>query len=104
MKYLSYLLFAIVTVACSRNQGNNGSNNNGAGDTSGTTQVDVWQTSGDKQRLLQKTATLSMKAGETNAANAPVVDINTKETYQTIEGFGAALTWSSAYVLNRHLS
>src|SRR5580765_6703147 len=101
MKHLLYLLFVVASAACSTHQGNNNGSND---DNTGTTQVDVWQTSGDRQRLLQKTATLSMKAGTTNTANASAININANETYQTIEGFGASLTWSSAYVLNHYLS
>jgi glucosylceramidase len=104
MNYLLYLLFAFAGSACSKNSiNNNTGNNNGGDDTTGVTKVDVWQTSGDKIRLLQKTATLSMKAGISNTGNLPQININTNETYQTIEGFGAALTWSSAYVLNHNL-
>ncbi|NTV84549.1 MAG: glucan endo-1,6-beta-glucosidase, partial [Bacteroidales bacterium] len=61
----------------------------------------VWLTSGDKSRLLSKEEDLSIK----DSLNSPfqTIKIDTTETFQEIEGFGAALTGSSAYLLNRIL-
>ncbi|MEI6899650.1 MAG: glucan endo-1,6-beta-glucosidase, partial [Bacteroidota bacterium] len=63
--------------------------------------VQVWLTKGDKSTLFNKEVDLSYKASGTTTW--PVIMIDTTVNYQTIEGFGAALTGSSAYLLN-HLS
>jgi glucosylceramidase len=62
----------------------------------------VWLTMGDKTRLLNKEADLSIK--DTLTAAFPEIRIDTTLTLQEIEGFGAALTGSSAYLINRKLN
>jgi glucosylceramidase len=62
----------------------------------------VWLTTGDKLRLLHRESDLPIK--ENRSGSFPFITIDTAITYQTIEGFGAALTGSSAYNLNRRMS
>jgi glucosylceramidase len=61
----------------------------------------VWLTTGDKSKLFNKEGDLTIK--KTVSTNWPVIEIDTAERLQEIEGFGAALTGSSAYLINRNL-
>jgi glucosylceramidase len=62
----------------------------------------VWLTKGDKTKLLNREGDLSIK--ETASASWPVITVDTATALQEIEGFGAALTGSSAYVLNKKMN
>lgn len=68
----------------------------------GSGTVRVWLTKGDKSKLLNREGDLTMKSQNPNAY--PLLVVDTSVTYQTIDGFGAALTGSSAYLFNRSLS
>jgi glucosylceramidase len=60
--------------------------------------IDVWITTGDQSQLLQKGSTLKL-GKETPATNT--IDIDPSQTYQTVDGFGYALTGGSAVLINR---
>lgn len=64
-------------------------------------QAQVWLTSGDKSTLFGKQSDLLIM--DTLSSSHPLVKIDTTATLQEIEGFGAALTGSSAYLLNKVL-
>lgn len=70
---------------------------NSNGEVVGT--VHVWVTSGDKSRLLAAQEDIQLIDNPTTAY--PSITVNPAEQYQEIEGFGAALTGSSAYVINQ---
>lgn len=57
----------------------------------------VWLTTGDKTKLLSKESDVSITAPIT--ATVPVITIDPAQTYQQIDGFGAAVTGSSAYLI-----
>jgi glucosylceramidase len=61
----------------------------------------LWLTSGDKSRLLSKENDLSIK--DSLIVLFPEIRIDTTDAFQEIEGFGAALTGSSAYLINRRI-
>lgn len=61
-----------------------------------------WRTSGDKSALLKDGGEISIKDSLTTSF--PMIVIDTSEIYQEIEGFGAALTGSSAYLFNRAMT
>jgi glucosylceramidase len=61
--------------------------------------ADYWITKGNASVLLAKQATPLSFSTETN--NLPVVDIDSTQTFQTVEGFGYTLTGGSAYLINR---
>ena len=64
----------------------------------GTADVTLWLTKGDRSALLeQQTTVLSFG---TVANNNSVIDVDSVQAYQTIDGFGYTLTQGSAYVLN----
>jgi glucosylceramidase len=64
--------------------------------------VNLWMTTGDQTKLLQQQAAVGFGANSGTAATT--ITVNDGTTYQTIDGFGASMTGSSAYVLNRNLS
>lgn len=61
----------------------------------------VYLTTGDQSRLLHKESDISIVRPAATAI--PVIMIDVSQKFQEIEGFGAALTGSSAYVINRKL-
>ncbi|MCL6458507.1 MAG: hypothetical protein K6T85_10930, partial [Gorillibacterium sp.] len=65
--------------------------------------VDVWLTTGDQAHLLELQAPLHFDSIRTDKA-FPSIDIRENETHQTIDGFGAAITGSSAYLINQKLN
>ena len=69
---------------------------------SGTGIARVWLTKGDKSKLLNREADLVVQSQATGSW--PTISIDTATLLQTIDGFGAALTGSSAYVLHNKLS
>jgi glucosylceramidase len=64
--------------------------------------VNVWITSGDRTSLLSQKVDALFDPGV--GQGGIQVDINPAQTYQTIDGFGAAMTDSSAWVMNNLLN
>jgi glucosylceramidase len=62
----------------------------------------VWLTRGDKTRLLNREPDLSIR--KTASTNWPVIEIDSTVRFQSVEGFGAALTGSSAYLFRQKMS
>lgn len=60
--------------------------------------VRVYVTTGDKQKLFEEDATL---AKDSEAAPDVLITLDTAFKLQQIDGFGAALTGSSAYLINK---
>jgi glucosylceramidase len=61
--------------------------------------VAFWLTKGDQSVLLKKqNVSLLFKAGSNNNAT---IDVDTTQTYQTVDGFGFALTGGSAMLINK---
>lgn len=63
--------------------------------------VVVYLTSGDKIHLFEKGNDLT--TGGSSSAQFPSVSLDTSFRFQEIEGYGAALTGSSAYLLNHKM-
>lgn len=64
--------------------------------------VDVWLTKGDKSQLLAQQPALSFQPG--SGSGGFIVNVNPNTTYQTIDGFGAALTDSSAWLIQNKMN
>jgi glucosylceramidase len=64
--------------------------------------VSVWMTTGDRSKLLQAQPNVTFAADANPTGTVITVDENT--TYQSMDGFGAAMTGSSAYLMNRRMS
>jgi glucosylceramidase len=83
---------ALGLVACS---GGGGNPTTGFNPTGPNAQVVV--TTGDQARLLQPAATVTFGTGGTQSS--PVITVNESTQYQSIDGFGASLTDSAAWVI-----
>ncbi len=62
-------------------------------------EVDFWLTRGDSTVLLSKQSTV-LSFG-TIANSSSTIEVDSTQTYQTVDGFGYTLTGGSAYVINR---
>ncbi|HEX3023834.1 MAG TPA: glycoside hydrolase family 30 beta sandwich domain-containing protein [Chitinophagaceae bacterium] len=85
---------------CSKN--NNSNNTTPIVPPPPTTQVnnvDFWLTMGDQSMLLRKQSDI-LSFGTVNNSYS-FIDVDSTQTFQTIDGFGFTLTGGSAYVINR---
>ncbi|CAM3136813.1 S-layer-like y domain-containing protein [Paenibacillus lupini] len=64
-----------------------------------TDPVNVWMTTGDKSNLLSRQKDVSFDTD--GAPSELTIDVDENTAYQTIDGFGGALTDSSAYVISK---
>lgn len=64
--------------------------------------TEVYLTRGDKAKLFAREADLSIRA--TVPEEWPLITIDTAISFQEVDGYGAAITGSSAYLLNKVLS
>ncbi|HEY0651695.1 MAG TPA: glycoside hydrolase family 30 beta sandwich domain-containing protein [Chryseosolibacter sp.] len=69
--------------------------------TSGT--IEAYVTTGDKTSLFQKSAT-PLSFTEPGESSVPVLQIDSTQQYQSIDGFGYALTGGSADLINQKLT
>jgi glucosylceramidase len=63
-----------------------------------TLTADFWLTNSDKTVLLTKTAIIA------KSTTSPIIEVDTTQRFQTIDGFGYTLTGGSAYLINQKLS
>ena len=68
----------------------------GATPAMGASGARVWMTTGDRQNLLTEQSQGSMGAP---ADGVPTITVDPSQRFQTIEGFGASITDSSAHLL-----
>jgi glucosylceramidase len=96
---LSFLIIASGYSSCSKKTIH--SNNNGGvipPVNSATNDVSFWLTNGNQSALLQRqSVTLSFG---TNNNSFPFIDVDSTQTFQSIDGFGFTLTGGSAAVIN----
>ncbi len=105
--YLLFLLTLIIFQICGCGEGeipipNVPIDDDDPNPVEGLGTVEVWTTNSQGTILLSKARELI--AFEPNLTGGIPVDIDTATALQTIEGFGAALTGSSAFVLKEYLS
>lgn len=62
----------------------------------------VWLTQGDQSTLFTELGGLPIRTTSSNSW--PVIRVDTTQLFQSIDGFGAALTGSSAYLINKKLN
>lgn len=89
---IGMLLLATVFVACEKKTDST---------ASAKADVELWITTGDKSALLKKEAGIQFG---TVADSLPVINVDTTQTFQTIDGFGYSLTGGSAYHINQKLT
>ncbi|RSL34706.1 beta-1,6-glucanase [Salibacterium salarium] len=64
--------------------------------------VNLWLTTPDQQNLLAKQEPLLF--GDIDETDTPTILVDSNVEFQTMKGFGAAVTGSSAYLINQQLS
>jgi len=64
--------------------------------------VDVWLTRGDQASLLEHRPSIAFQPG--SGTHTVKIHVDPTTTYQVMEGFGAAMTDSSAWLINTKLS
>lgn len=64
----------------------------------------VWVTNGSQAKLLKQDNPVSIITGNNTGASSNLIKIDFGTKLQEMEGFGAALTGSSAYLLNKKMS
>jgi glucosylceramidase len=94
---LAIIFVVAVLISCDKNSQNDfGNNSTGAGD------IEFWLTTGDRSSLFHKTdQNLSFVEGNTDL---PVIEVDTTQQFQTIDGFGFSLTGGSAYLIHQKLT
>ena len=70
----------------------------------GTSAGEIWMTTGDKLSLFKKSPEGLHFKPISSAANLPVIEVDTSEQFQPIDGFGYSLTGGSAYLINQKLN
>jgi glucosylceramidase len=91
----------LLSVALVGTPGCSDSNHDGVSGVAPDNQVEVWITLGDESKKLQQERDLSWESGESDSGAAISVDGTT--LYQKMEGFGAAMTDSSAWLIMNRL-
>ncbi|XEC94236.1 glycoside hydrolase family 30 beta sandwich domain-containing protein [Paenibacillus tarimensis] len=88
LKLILTLCLFIILVACGRTEQEHVS-------------VQLWLTTPDKSRLLERQPDLSFAPEE--SAGETTVDVDEAQTYQTMDGFGASMTDASAWLIANRL-
>lgn len=96
--WVGFVLAGASLFSCKKSQNNDPSDY--VVDSTGSAKI--WTTRGDKSKLLTAEPDAMIKS--TVSAIFPVILIDTSVTFQTIEGYGAALTGSSAYLINKKMN
>lgn len=65
--------------------------------------IESWVTTGDKTSLLSKSST-TLAFSDSNESSVPVIQIDSTQQFQSIDGFGYALTGGSADVISQKLT
>ncbi len=64
--------------------------------------VNVWVTTGDQSKKLAQQASVSFAPD--SGSNPTTINVDENTTFQVMDGFGAAMTGSSAYLFNQRMS
>ena len=95
---LTLLIFASGYSSCSKKTTDNNGGTNPP-PAPGTNDMSAWVTYADQSALLQKQNVILSFA--TNQNTYPVIEVDSTQTFQSIDGFGFTLTGGSAYVINQ---
>ena len=97
---LTFIISSVLVVGLLSLQSNCSRDKTNPGNNSGTTSLTIstWVTKGDKSALLQKQ---SDQTFGTVSNSFPTIEVDSTQTFQTIDGFGYALTGGSAYLIDK---
>ena len=96
---LTVLIISSLLFSCSRDGSKNNASDTTSSGTNPMSDVDFWLTKGDQTVLLQK-QNADLLFGTTANSN-PFIDVDSTQTFQTVDGFGFTLTGGSAFVINK---
>jgi len=65
--------------------------------------VDAWITTGDKEQLFSPSLS-PIEFEDNQLVDVPVIEVDTSQRFQDVDGFGFTLTGGSAFLLHRKLS
>ena len=85
--------------SCSRNNNSGGGPGTGSTGTNQMSDVSFWLTEGNPMVLFQRQNTALLFG--TNVNSDQFIDVDSTQTYQTIDGFGFTLTGGSAHVISQ---
>lgn len=102
MKILKHFLFLVLLFSMSACKGKDNPDDPIVPVVPDIGKVKVWLTRGDKAKLFSQEAELSIRA--VTSGEWPLITVDTSIVFQEIDGYGASLTGSSAYLLNRVMS
>jgi len=85
--------------SCSRDNNSDGGQGTTPPGTTPMSDVSFWLTKGDQTVLLQRQNTTLLFG--TNANSNPYIDVDSTQTFQTVDGFGYTLTGGSAHVISQ---
>ena len=74
----------------------------GSRETESKGDIDVWITTSDKKELFSQTPS-ALLFEDQQTVDVPVIEVDTSQRFQPIDGFGFALTGGSAFLLNQKL-
>lgn len=94
---ISYLLALICISAQCNKSGNSGGSN--PPPVTVDYNAEVWLTTGNQSALFQKQASALAFSSASNSF--PMIDVDSAQTFQTIDGFGYTLTGGSAYLIQK---
>ena len=96
-------LFPILLLSAVLSCKDHGSSDNNTDPSTADGRVTVWVTTGNQSRLLARDTTLSLGPKRTDNQGVTLT-VDRAGTLQEMEGFGAALTESSAYLMHTRLN
>ncbi len=96
---LLLLVLAMLPACLSRNS----SPTEALGRADSTNVVQVWVTHGDESALLEKQPGVPLVEGDTTGTDS-LIRVDVAERFQQMDGFGAAVTGSAAYLLHRKMN
>lgn len=95
MRYLFFTFLSFVLLSCSNNKNIISPPETETVDTSGAV-ITPWITKGDESLLLSRQASVPLQP----ATSGNIINIDTTQSYQEMDGFGFTLTGGSAFVIN----
>lgn len=92
------LIVGLLSIHSNCKKGSGGGGGGGTEEPLSTITLENWVTRGDRTALIEKQPNL---VSGTATAGLPIIDVDSASKFQTMDGFGFALTGSSAYVINK---
>ncbi|HEX4850250.1 MAG TPA: glucosylceramidase, partial [Puia sp.] len=92
---ISSVFISFFLLSCAK--GKSTSNNGGQDSSFGGNPVSYWMTNGDQSLLLKRQSDLIFGRQSNSYL---FIDVDSTQTFQSIDGFGYTLTGGSAYVIN----